>query len=62
MRRDRFDLQESETGMRTPSILTDSGSAANWPEHTSSLAKMCKNMTVIPFGRLMSMCRENVLS
>lgn len=40
--RNRFDLQVSEIGKRTPSVLMDSGSAANWPEHTSSLAKTCK--------------------
>lgn len=62
VRRDRFDLQVSEIGMRTPSVPMDSGSAANWPERTSSLTKTGKNMTVIQFGRLVSMRRENVPS
>lgn len=62
VRRGRFDLQVSEIDMRTPSVLTDSGSAANWPERTSSITKMGKNMTVIQFGRLVAVCRENVPS
>lgn len=54
VRRDIFDLQVSEIGMKTPSVLKDSGSAANWPERTSSLTKTGTNMTVIQFGRLVS--------